>query len=55
MKTPGEIAFEAYWVAFGGASWEGRGIPTWQELSDQHRNAWEVAVLAGAAALDTEE
>lgn len=49
MKTPGQIAFEAYNESKGGLTYDGKPIPPWDELSGDkaavHR-AWEAAADA---------
>ncbi len=53
MKTPGQIAFEAYNESKGGLTYDGKPIPPWDTLTgdvgEAVKRAWEVA--AGAVAV----
>lgn len=45
-KSMGQIAFEAYNVAKGGVTYDGKPIPPWSEVGDAVRGAWENAAAA---------
>mgnify|MGYP000113615389 CR=1 FL=1 len=49
MKSLGQIAFEAYAEAKGGTTYDGKSIPGWDAVSEEVRQAWEVAALAVVA------
>lgn len=50
-KTLGQIGYEAYAESTGGKTFDGRDMPTWQEILDRERDtpkvtkAWEAAAL----------
>jgi hypothetical protein len=47
MKTPGQIAYDAYMDFSGGVSLtSGHPLPEWDKQSDRHRAAWEAAAEA---------
>lgn len=46
---PGQTAYDAYTVATGGKTWDGRDMPTWDQLGDRIRDAW---TDAGRAVLE---
>lgn len=50
MKTPGQIAFEAYGEAAEWRTFDGRPMPRWEELTAptgiETRRRWEVAAQA---------
>ena len=53
MKTPGQIGYEAYSRFTGGKTWDGKPMPTWEEVCarDAERGtkvsgAWEAAAIA---------
>jgi hypothetical protein len=50
-KTPGQIAYEAYRDSLKGA---GRGISTWEDVTDYAKNSWEAAAEAIASHYRTE-
>lgn len=39
----GRRAFEAYNVAVGGRTWDGKPIPGWDAITDNIREAWRTA------------
>jgi len=48
--TNGQIAWEAYAKSVGGTTFDGKPLPTWNELGDRQQAGWEAAanaVLAG--------
>lgn len=48
-KTPGQVAYEAYFDAVGGRSYDGHALQSWEGLNHQPpviRNAWEAAAQA---------
>lgn len=45
-KTLGQIAFEAYVLDIGGLTYDGKPIPSWDNLTDRVRKAWEMAAIA---------
>lgn len=47
MKTLGQIGYEAYAVATGGKTWDGRDMPTWEQVL---ASGTKVAVAWAAAA-----
>jgi hypothetical protein len=49
QKTLGQIAFDAYIESKKGTTFDGRPIPTWENLGDPVRNAWEAAGEAANA------
>lgn len=51
MKTPGQVAFEAYNEAKGGVTWDGKPIPPWGEVGEEVQQAWKAAAEA-AVGLD---
>lgn len=51
MKSPGQLAFEAYNHAKGGVTYDGKPIPPWTDVGDAVRAGWEVA--AGAVLATT--
>lgn len=46
MTSFGQIAFEAYSQSTGGKTYDGRDIPTWDELTERIQQAWEAAAQA---------
>jgi hypothetical protein len=52
MKTPGNVAYDAYMDFTGGVSLtSGQPLPEWDKQSDRHRAAWEAAAEAVALRL----
>lgn len=39
----GREAYTAYAMSVGGKAYDGRPLPTWEELSEQRRNGWAAA------------
>ena len=48
-QTSGEIAFRAYREKRGGKNHDGSPTPTWADLGDDIRSAWEAAAEAARA------
>lgn len=46
----GRAAFEAYNVAVGGLTWDGKPIPGWEVVTDKVREGWRVAAMAAVDA-----
>lgn len=46
----GRAAFEAYNVAVGGLTWDGKPIPGWEAVTDKVREGWRVAAMAAVDA-----
>jgi hypothetical protein len=44
----GRVNYAAYCVAVGGTTWDGRPVPTWDNLTDRIRDAWESGAHAVA-------
>lgn len=45
-KTAGQIDFEAYVESKQGITYDGKLIPTWENLTDEVRLGWEVGAKA---------
>lgn len=43
MKTTGQIGYEAYAIATGGKTFDGRDMPLWTSLPANITKAWEAA------------
>ena len=46
MISLGQKAYEAYCAAVGGTTFDGKPLPTFQELGDRQRAGWEAAAEA---------
>jgi len=46
IKSPGQVAFEAYNESKGGLTWDGKPIPPWNEVGDPVRDGWEASANA---------
>jgi hypothetical protein len=46
MKTPGQIAYEAYCDFVGWESFSGQTLPAWEYQDESLRAAWEAAAEA---------
>lgn len=46
----GRAAFEAYNIAVGGLTWDGKPIPGWDAVTDKVREGWRVAAMAAVDA-----
>jgi hypothetical protein len=44
--SPAKNAYEAYAESTGGLTFDGRKMPTWNDLPERIRNAWEAAARA---------
>lgn len=44
--SDGQIAWEAYAKAVGGLTYDGKPLPTWDELGDRQKEGWEKAAAA---------
>lgn len=44
--SDGRIGYEAYAASTGGKTFDGRDMPTWDQLPERIRNAWEAAASA---------
>lgn len=56
-RTYGRIGYEAYAESTGGKTWDGRDMPTWEQLAGNTpkiATAWEAAAAAIANALAEE-
>lgn len=42
----GKVGYEAYAAFTGGKTFDGRQMPTWEELPDRIRNAWRESAIA---------
>lgn len=42
----GQLNFEAYTESKGGKTYDGKNIPTWENLSVEVRRAWEAGARA---------
>lgn len=51
----GKVAYEAYAQFTGGKTFDGREMPTWENLTDRIRSAWEAASTAAREIADFEE
>lgn len=47
-----KAAYEAYGVAVGGKTWDGKDIPDWDDLQDRQRDGWRAAAQAAVARAD---
>ena len=55
MKTPGQIAYEAYCVGVGGKTFDDKELPTWEELGERQKNWWGkvgIAIFMDTLAID---
>jgi hypothetical protein len=41
-----QVAYEAYAKFTGGKTFDGRDMPTWNNLTDRIRDAWRAAISA---------
>lgn len=46
MKEPAHVAYDAYAAFTGGKTFDGRDMPTWENLPERIQNAWRAAVAA---------
>ncbi len=46
MVTLGMIAWNTYKVAVGGTTFDGKPLPSWDELGERQRIGWEEAANA---------
>lgn len=46
MKETAHVAYDAYAEFTGGKTFDGRDMPTWEQLPDRIKNAWRAAVSA---------
>lgn len=49
--VPAQLAYQAYAVSTGGKTFDGRDMPTWEQLPERIQQAWTAATLAGAEAM----
>lgn len=45
-KTYGEVSYNSYARITGGKTFDGRDMPTWDDLGDRIQIAWEAAAKA---------
>lgn len=45
-QSPGQTAYAAYGHTTNGLTYDGRSMPTWDQLGDAIRQAWENAAAA---------
>jgi hypothetical protein len=48
-KSPGQIGYEAYAQSTGGKTWDGKPMPTWEQVlasGTKVAGAWEAAAQA---------
>lgn len=50
-QTTGQVGYDAYRKATGGLTFDGRPMPTWNELPEPIQHAWTVASAAMLASL----
>ncbi len=49
MKSSGQVGYEAYMASTGGKTWDGKPMPTWDEIKARTPHvamAWEAAAQA---------
>jgi hypothetical protein len=46
MKSPGQIAYEAYCISRGWKSYNGGALPSWDYQEEDLKSAWESAAQA---------
>lgn len=46
LKSYGQIGYEAYARSTGGKTFDGRDMPTFEQLPDRIKKAWEDATMA---------